>query len=46
MADTQEDYSDSGSEVTIPPPPKFPGVIANWWLNENLGSGYSGASSF
>jgi casein kinase 1 len=35
---------ESGSEMSVPPPPpKIPNVIANWWLNDNLGSGYSGA---
>ncbi len=36
---------ESGSDISLPPPPppKIPNVIANWWLNENLGSGYSGA---
>ena len=35
------------SEIVIPqPPPVVSAVIANWWLNEKLGSGYSGASSW
>ncbi|KAF8908909.1 CK1/CK1 protein kinase [Gymnopilus junonius] len=43
-----DDYSDessgSGSEVSEDaPPPAIPAVIANWYLNENLGSGYSGS---
>ncbi|KAF8809566.1 CK1/CK1 protein kinase [Phlegmacium glaucopus] len=29
--------------VTPGPPPTVPAVIANWWLNEKLGSGYSGS---
>jgi len=42
---SEEDYSDSEeSEVSIEKPPPIPAVIANWWLNENLGSGYSGMS--
>lgn len=54
MADSQvsnsEDYSDessgTGSEVSEDaPPPAIPAVIANWYLNENLGSGYSGKLS-
>lgn len=41
---SQQYESDSSSEVAPPPPPppRIPGVIANWWLNENLGAGYSG----
>ncbi|KAF9527547.1 CK1/CK1 protein kinase [Crepidotus variabilis] len=43
----EEEYSsgsDSGSDKgTPPPPPKIPQSIQNWWLNENLGSGYSGS---
>ncbi|KIM43398.1 hypothetical protein M413DRAFT_444226 [Hebeloma cylindrosporum] len=41
---SEQDYSDSeGSEVSVQKPPAIPSVIANWWLNENLGSGYSGS---
>ena len=42
-------YSDESSfpeesEIVKPePPPVVSAVIANWWLNEKLGSGYSGA---
>ena len=40
---SEQDYSDSEeSEVSVKKPPSIPAVIANWWLNENLGSGYSG----
>ena len=44
-------YSDESSspeeEIVKPgPPPVVSAVIANWWLNEKLGSGYSGASSW
>lgn len=43
---SEQDYSDSEeSEVSIQKPPSIPAVIANWWLNENLGSGYSGKYS-
>ncbi|KAF8158341.1 kinase-like domain-containing protein [Crassisporium funariophilum] len=43
-ASTSTSTSESGSEMSKDaPPPKFPGVIANWWLNDNLGSGYSGS---
>jgi casein kinase 1 len=46
VATSEEDYSGSEeSEVTIEKPPPIPAVIANWWLNENLGSGYSGMCS-
>jgi len=37
--------SDPSSEEIPPPPPKIPNVIANWWLNEKLGSGYSGITA-
>ncbi|KAF8195370.1 kinase-like domain-containing protein [Pholiota molesta] len=47
LQSNSEDYSDSeesGSELSEDqPPPTFPAVIANWFLNENLGSGYSGS---
>jgi casein kinase 1 len=32
-------------EVDPPPPPPIPNMIANWWLNEKLGSGYSGIAA-
>ncbi|KAF8964241.1 CK1/CK1 protein kinase [Flammula alnicola] len=41
-----EDYDSegTGSEASVDaPPPTIPAVIANWWLNDNLGSGYSGS---
>ncbi|KAH9480462.1 Casein kinase 1-like protein 9 [Psilocybe cubensis] len=47
-ASNSEDYSSEGSEtgsegsIDAPPPP-IPKIVANWWLNENLGSGYSGS---
>jgi len=35
---------ESDSPILNPEPlPTVPAVIANWWLNEKLGSGYSGA---
>lgn len=40
---SEEDYS-SDEVVEPPPPPKIPAVVANYYLNENLGSGYSGTS--
>jgi len=43
-----EESSRSGSELSEEEeeaPPPIPSVIANWWLNENLGSGYSGTIS-
>ncbi|KAF9046326.1 kinase-like domain-containing protein [Panaeolus papilionaceus] len=39
---SEEDYS-SDEVVEPPPPPKIPAVVANYYLNENLGSGYSGS---
>ncbi|KDR82741.1 hypothetical protein GALMADRAFT_238248 [Galerina marginata CBS 339.88] len=42
--DLSDDSSGTGSEASVEmPPPVIPAVIANWWLNENLGSGYSGS---
>ena len=35
--------SEESAIVDPRPPPTVPAVIANWWLNEKLGSGYSGA---
>lgn len=36
-------FSEESAIVNPEPPPMVPAVIANWWLNEKLGSGYSGA---
>ncbi|KAF4617493.1 hypothetical protein D9613_006073 [Agrocybe pediades] len=41
--DGSEGSYESGSVVSEQPLPAIPAVIANWWLNENLGSGYSGS---
>lgn len=38
----EESDSETGSEISVEGPPAIPSIIANWYLNENLGSGYSG----
>ena len=39
----ESSFSEEESVIANPePPPMMPAVIANWWLNEKLGSGYSG----
>ncbi|TFK40583.1 kinase-like domain-containing protein [Crucibulum laeve] len=35
--------SDEESQASEQRQPEIPRVLANWWLNENLGSGYSGS---
>jgi casein kinase 1 len=42
-SDEDESFSEESAIVKPEPPPMVPAVIANWWLNEKLGSGYSGA---
>jgi len=39
--DATTSYSTEGSDRK---PPRYPAVVQNWWLNETLGSGYSGPS--
>lgn len=49
ISDSESDVSSgsegsSGSSQMDPPPPsEIPRCIANWWLNDNLGKGYSGS---
>ncbi|KAL0563433.1 hypothetical protein V5O48_018633, partial [Marasmius crinis-equi] len=48
LSDTEDSY-DSGSTLSSssndepPPIPPFPQILANFWLGEKLGSGYSGS---